>query len=303
MKRIVAAVLITLAVGVSPAYAQDEEDAQATIAALETQVASLSGEGTPAGAPTAVELTEEERDYLIQAGIVVTMLQSGIRQTNYILSNPPSTTDDTRAFIAYSVATLAFPFARDAIPEAAPSARLGPFHSNLTSAIGMLVQVAIDLDGVLTETERKAARVKLDEGELAMNEAISSLDDIGLLTALQNAIDPPPSQGHHNLHGTVELTDADAPWDLSFCKGEGGYSDLEAGRQVTVTNAAGEIIGIGELGSGETQSPSRCLFRFVVRELPESTFYTLSIGRRPGPTYSFANLEAQMWVVSLSIGS
>lgn len=50
-----------------------------------------------------------------------------------------------------------------------------------------------------------------------------------------------------------------------------GYSDVNAAAQVTITDAAGTVIGIGELGAGEPgyiNGTSTCKFPIVVEDVP-----------------------------------
>lgn len=115
--------------------------------------------------------------------------------------------------------------------------------------------------------------------------------------------------GQYRVIGTFELYGESFEDFISVpafgCTGFGGYQDIAVGAQITIKNQSGDIIAVtalqppldleGEFGT------DRCVFEFVA-EVPEATFYTFTLGRRGDITYSFAELEASGWRLSLSIG-
>jgi hypothetical protein len=117
-----------------------------------------------------------------------------------------------------------------------------------------------------------------------------------------------PSSVAHEIHGTFRLSNGEEPDRSAGCAGTGGYSDVAVGTEVVVKNADGTIVGTSSLavdqqgpepaGSGAYQ----CGFAFVVSGLPESAFYTVSVGDRGDQTFSKADLAAKGWTVSLSLG-
>ena len=52
-----------------------------------------------------------------------------------------------------------------------------------------------------------------------------------------------------------------------------------------------------------TKSRDACVWTFMVANLAEAEFYTVEAGRRGGPTYSRAEMEAMDWTVALEIGN
>jgi hypothetical protein len=111
----------------------------------------------------------------------------------------------------------------------------------------------------------------------------------------------PPSAAaptHYTISGTLSLIDFTSA--SAGCVGQGGYADIAPGTQVRVTNQAGTLIGTGTLeattasGSGTT-----CAFPFMVTGLPRATFYGITVSHRGEQDYSFAQLQAASWTVSL----
>jgi hypothetical protein len=111
------------------------------------------------------------------------------------------------------------------------------------------------------------------------------------------------------VKGTLDLSDTDSASNLDpdgYCLGIGGYLDINAGAQVTVTNQSQTIIGTSQLGQGVPQGSSGvetdCLFPFTVTGLPKASFYTFTVGHRGGVTYSASEMAAKGWTVSLTLG-
>lgn len=78
--------------------------------------------------------------------------------------------------------------------------------------------------------------------------------------------------------GSLEdLTSGAAP-----CKGTGGYDDIGQGTQVTVTDEAGKVVGVGALGAGQYNSVSgSCTFEFTVAGVaPGRAFYGVEVAHR-----------------------
>ena len=86
------------------------------------------------------------------------------------------------------------------------------------------------------------------------------------------------------------------------CTGTGGYDDVEAGLQVTVSDQTGTVIGNGALGSGQTIAEG-CQFRFRVNNVPLATFYRVAVGRRGELSYSLDQMKQANWSVELTLGS
>lgn len=101
---------------------------------------------------------------------------------------------------------------------------------------------------------------------------------------------PSPSPVTHDLvdanvyvhGGVVDLSD---PTD---CAGAGQFADLHSGAEVTVTDAAGVIVGRGALSKGVAQEdPVGCRLWIRVDGLPESPRYSVTVGERPPLHMSF----------------
>ncbi|MGW6983415.1 hypothetical protein ACWGE1_28920 [Streptomyces sp. NPDC054932] len=64
------------------------------------------------------------------------------------------------------------------------------------------------------------------------------------------------------------------------CEGKGGYKDIGAGTEVTVTDAAGKVVAAGSLHEGEIVGRA-CMLRFTVEGIPEgSKLYRVEVSHR-----------------------
>jgi hypothetical protein len=97
-----------------------------------------------------------------------------------------------------------------------------------------------------------------------------------------------------SFRGVQRLTDTE-------CTGRNGYDDIRIGTQVTVTDAAGTIIGTGHLGAGTYDEPY-CRWTFAVAGLPTSQFYAVEVSHRGRITKSSTELARIGWNVDLTLG-
>jgi len=93
--------------------------------------------------------------------------------------------------------------------------------------------------------------------------------------------------------GTLILTEVGLGLDDgASCSGTGGYSDIDVGTQVNITDAAGTLVASGFLGLGE-KTEDGCTFSFTVDDItPGSKLYTVEVSHRGGLTKSEAELRA-----------
>ncbi len=92
--------------------------------------------------------------------------------------------------------------------------------------------------------------------------------------------------------------------------GQDGFSDVAAGRQVNVSNASGQLLGYGTLGSGTSQTVSEpgadypsCVFPFTVSNVPVESLYKIEAGTRGDVSYSLSELEADNWSMTLTLNT
>jgi hypothetical protein len=112
------------------------------------------------------------------------------------------------------------------------------------------------------------------------------------------------TQDHHVITGTFTLlgTEGEDFLDLTTgCTGTGGYDDVQAGLQVTISDQAGTVIGNGALGPGVNIADG-CQFRFQVDNVPLATFYRLQVGRRGEISYSLDQMKRASWSAALTLG-
>ncbi|WP_230535628.1 hypothetical protein OHB02_19025 [Streptomyces albidoflavus] len=93
--------------------------------------------------------------------------------------------------------------------------------------------------------------------------------------------------------GTITLPSVGAALDNGgLCSGTGGYSDIDFGTQVNITDAAGTLVAHGSLGLGE-KTDAGCTFPFTVDDVtPGSNFYTVEVSHRGGLTQTETDLRA-----------
>jgi len=107
---------------------------------------------------------------------------------------------------------------------------------------------------------------------------------------------PSPSPVTHDLVNAYVILHGGGFVDLSDptdCAGAGQFADLHSGAEVTVTDAAGVIVGRGTLLKGVTQEdrdPVRCRLGIRVDGLPESPSYKVTVGQRPPLPMSFEDM-------------
>ncbi|MGW3246554.1 hypothetical protein [Streptomyces sp. NPDC001070] len=76
------------------------------------------------------------------------------------------------------------------------------------------------------------------------------------------------------------------------CSGTGGYSDIDFGTQVNITDADGTLVATGSLDFGE-KTEAGCTFAFTVDDItPGSKFYTVEVSHRGGLTQTETDLRA-----------
>lgn len=109
----------------------------------------------------------------------------------------------------------------------------------------------------------------------------------------------------HDITGTFSLTDSDGVTVArnGSCSGNGGYSDIDQGAQITARDEDSTLIGTATLSAGAPNSGrTTCSFSFNFEELPDADFYTFELGRRGDLTYSRAEMEQADWTLFFTLG-
>lgn len=111
---------------------------------------------------------------------------------------------------------------------------------------------------------------------------------------------------YRTINGVVQLTDFGAFLAQSgvSCGGTGGYSDMQPGAGIQVSNQAGTILATGSLGSGTTTGSdgSTCQFTFSIPHVPDAPFYQIEVSHRGNVTFSRSQLEQNDWTAEMSLG-
>ncbi|GAA2454117.1 hypothetical protein [Streptomyces macrosporus] len=129
--------------------------------------------------------------------------------------------------------------------------------------------------------------------------AVAGASAVGLLWTLTDAEFGGPDT--FGTSGSITLADPDGFTELSEgCSGDNGYEDLDAGTEVTVTDASGTVVAAGSLEPGEVADYT-CVFTFTVDDIPAgSKLYRVEVSHRGALTHTEAELrEGEL---SFSIG-
>ncbi|HTY35405.1 helix-turn-helix transcriptional regulator [Mycobacterium sp.] len=108
------------------------------------------------------------------------------------------------------------------------------------------------------------------------------------------AASTPPMPATFTVSG--DLTVADVPAMDSSCFPSGGYADIEIGAQVTISDANGVTVALGQLQAGTPAAsslPSRtdCMFAFTVPGVPAGKgFYGIEVSHRGVIRYAEADI-------------
>jgi hypothetical protein len=117
-------------------------------------------------------------------------------------------------------------------------------------------------------------------------------------TSTPAAASPSPTPAVFTIHGSITIAGLwNGPGEV--CRTSGGYDDIKAGTQVTVTDAAGKVIALGDLDAG-VSSKTGCEFDFSVTGVPDgSDFYSVEVAHRGELRYTRADLNSPL---SLTLG-
>jgi hypothetical protein len=110
----------------------------------------------------------------------------------------------------------------------------------------------------------------------------------------------------HTIRGTMTLIDSDVGGSSGDCYGTEGYDDIEQGAQVTVKNGSGKTLAVSDLQAGSSDDEDfmvSCEFGFVVRDVPDASFYDVTVSHRGGVSFSKDEMERKNWHVRLTLGS
>lgn len=116
---------------------------------------------------------------------------------------------------------------------------------------------------------------------------------VGVIAALTTRDDgsggggssPAPTSFH--ITGTLSAPSCDEGYNIEYAN-------------IYVRNQSDELIGSGTT-TGNTSSGFDCEVSFDI-DVPRASFYTLKIGSHDGPAYSFEEMTANGWSLSLSLG-
>lgn len=85
--------------------------------------------------------------------------------------------------------------------------------------------------------------------------------------------------------------------------GARGYSDINAGTTVLISNEKGTIIATGKLGTGSKRiDEDSCKFPYKVTGVPAAKIYSIEVSDRGKLTYSLSDLKKNNWKANLTLG-
>jgi hypothetical protein len=91
-----------------------------------------------------------------------------------------------------------------------------------------------------------------------------------------------------------------------------GPGDLTVGTtQVKLSNAQGTVVGVDTLRKGTIDTTANngtlgepaCTMLFTISNVPDSSFYSLTIGTHPASTYSKSQLDNEKWTLALHLSA
>jgi hypothetical protein len=112
----------------------------------------------------------------------------------------------------------------------------------------------------------------------------------------------------HTVSGQVDVYQGDTGLDGQSCTGDGGYTNINEGVQVTVEDGSNTILAAGQLGAGTLiadpagTSQTPCSFSFTIADVKSSAIYQFGTANRGEVAYSHAEMKADAWDVTLQIG-
>lgn len=118
---------------------------------------------------------------------------------------------------------------------------------------------------------------------------------------------PTPTPTTFTVHGQLDLHRTMISAEPGAqCGGIGGYSDIQAGTQVRITDAIGTVVAIGNLDAGiavdtvpQSSGTDTCRFSFDVADVPDSgTVYGVEVAHRGVVSFP----RAQAGAVRLKLG-
>jgi hypothetical protein len=181
--------------------------------------------------------------------------------------------------------------------------------------LGLMVLALAGLIGVVAVSATWQADAQGDDSDLRTQVADLQTRVAALETVVASAGIASTAAGEtHTITGYFTVRQQGINF-LGQCTGSGGYDDIQAGTQVTVRDAGGQIIAVGSLGPGVAhddmgtpmtsddpiESPM-CVFPILVRDVPDSDFYAIEVSHRGELTFTRAELESLNWEVRFSLG-
>ncbi|MFH8931946.1 hypothetical protein [Streptomyces pristinaespiralis] len=135
-----------------------------------------------------------------------------------------------------------------------------------------------------------------------MTGALAGAAVVGLVWAVTaNAGGDEPAT--FTLNGSFTLTDEVQRDGDGGCAGryDSGYDDIQEGTDVTVYNAAGDVVAKGELGASEEIATGTCAFDVSVADVPKGeTFYKVEVSHRG--TVELSAEEAENGELAATLG-
>lgn len=174
------------------------------------------------------------------------------------------------------------------------------------------VAVAQSSDDLLATVTALQTQVAEQDSRISkLEEEVARLLDV---QSPPNAGSDDATKETHSITGSVTLSSLGetdiSEWSFLYpafgpgdCIGWRGYDDIIVGADVVIVDGGGTTIAKGELGPGAyDEDATSCTFEFTVEDVPTSDFYSVRVGHRDGPTYTFKDLEGLNWAMDLSLG-
>jgi len=272
-----------------------------TVSALESQIATLTA--SPASTPSAAEAdAAREVAYLAAFEWRIDTALDAFDVWDSVYGDD----DDwynANWRMGLDAAAGSMPILIPPFDDVTPPDRYAQIHAELILARTAVLDAFASASGAIDANDRPAFNLSVEAIATSRRNLVVLRDDFRALGGA-STVNQPEMSDQHQLTGYIDLFDLDGRWrNTGPCSGDGGFSDLYVGADVVVLNENGTIIANGAVTDSDAQSTVVCRLEFEVNDVPKAKFYTIEVGGRSGPTYSFDDLEESGWVVGLNIGT
>lgn len=120
--------------------------------------------------------------------------------------------------------------------------------------------------------------------------------------AVSGSASPHTVTGTFDIYDAVDLAGVDQGGDCTSALQDSGYSDIEVGSAVNVTNQNNTFLASGSLTGGTLTQDGVCSFGFTITGVPQANAYGFTVSHRGTIWYTAGQIQGAHWVVGLTLG-